>query len=739
VVGRGVLGQSGLSLEVARLLIARYDDVRFVDLAPLADPSLVAQELARVLGVRAEPGRSMLEALVAAIGARRLLVVLDNCEHVLDAAAQLVDALVRAVPGVAVLATSREPLRISGERVWWLRSLPVQPSGDVSPEAALSYDATRLFVDRAIDTDDRFTLTAANARAVADICRRLDGIPLAIELAAARVSALTPSQIAARLDDRFRLLGRGSRAVPSRHQTLAAAVQWSYDLCSPAEQALLRRLSVFAGGFTLEAAETVCAGGDLRAKDVFDALSVLVDRSLAVALRDGDAARYSLLETIRAYAAERLVEAGEEPATRDAHLAWVVAFAESMAGALSLQQVTARGVLEPTEVEHDNVRKALEWATGSCPTAALAIVAAIAPFWMMRGYTHEGRLWADTVLAANAGRRSPDLRAAVLETAGGLAITEGDVARGRVLLAEAMTIFDQLGDARSVAGALGRLVHAAIDHERDYDTAERLARESLDRCEAHADDHAVSEALGRLATVLIERGDTSGAQHLIDRALVYNREHPDDPCPSVMNAAGRVAFLAADLDIARRFLEQQLGHARERGLRVALVSPLYWLGELALIEGDVGEAEHCFSEQLAIVRTARAWRGMRLGTLGMAKVALRRKEVASARLALDQVRTMAKSLGDAVDPAYLECAAELLAAEGRLERAARLLGAADVHRATIGAPEPAAYRANNEALRSQVTSGLGAERFSAAWAAGRRPTAAAALDSAFTDGWPATH
>ncbi len=540
VVGAGGIGKTRLAVEVARRLSGAYKDVRLVELGPLSDPSLLVQQVAGACSVREEPGHALTETLAAALASRRLLLVLDNCEHVLDATASLADALLRAAPELAILATSRQPLRIGGERVWHTPTLPVPPDAATSPEAALDFDAVRLFCDRACDADERFTVNVHNVAAVAEICRRLDGIPLALELAAARISALTPAQIAVRLSDRFRLLRGGSRAAPERQQTLAAAVQWSYDLCSSSEQALFRRLSVFAGGFTLEAAETVCADDALPREEVLDLLSALVDRSLVVVQHQGDNLRYQMLETIRAYAEERLVDAGDDRAAGDADVSWAASFAESMAQDLAPQVVTLRGTLERFDLEHDNVRRALEWAAPVDSDAVLRIVAATLPFWNMRGHIEEIRRWSEFVLTS-AANGPPALRARVLQGAGGQALAQGHSERGRILLEEAGAVFRELGDERSIAYMLGALIQSAMDQDRDYEVAERLAHERVAIYLQEGDLHLSSEALSTLALVAIERGNEVMAQDLIERALHYNHEHADDPCPTVWNAAGRVA------------------------------------------------------------------------------------------------------------------------------------------------------------------------------------------------------
>ncbi|HVE95087.1 MAG TPA: adenylate/guanylate cyclase domain-containing protein, partial [Acidimicrobiales bacterium] len=328
VTGAGGCGKTRLALHAAADAIDAYPDGEwFVDLAPLSDPELVVPTLAAVLGIKETPGRDWVDTIAQRLSGHRALVVLDNCEHVIAASAELADGLLRSCPGVTVLATSREPLGVDGEVTWRVPSLTVPDErSTLAVEAMAASDAVRLFIDRATRARPNFAVTNETAPAVAQICQRLDGIPLAIELAAARVRVLSPQQIAAGLDDRFRMLGAGARTAVQRHQTLRASIDSSYDLLTERERVLFRRLAVFAGGFDLDAAEAVCADVELDRWGVLEVLVSLVDRSLVVADEDGDVTRYRMLESIRQYAVELLVSSGEQETLRDRHLERYEAF-----------------------------------------------------------------------------------------------------------------------------------------------------------------------------------------------------------------------------------------------------------------------------------------------------------------------------------------------------------------------------------------------------------------------------
>ena len=407
LTGVGGMGKTRLALQVGGEVLPRYrDGVWLCELGPLGDAELVPELVAGVLGVQQRPGHTMKESVVAACRRRELLLVLDNCEHLLDGAAQMVEALERACPGVYVLATSREGLGVSGERIMALRALAL-PSEGVSAGAAAEIDAVRLFVERAAAARDDFAVTADNVDAIAQICRRLDGIPLAIELAAARVRMMNPAEIASRLDERFRLLTGGSRTTVERHQTLRQAVDWSYDLLDSRERELLKRLGVFAGGFTLDAAEATAAGGALDVFGVLDGLGQLVDKSLVVADETDHGTRYRLLETIRQYALERLEVGGETDAVRRRHADWVSAFvaraADGLRGPDEFQWI------ERLNIELENLRVALTWAVGTgdleLAVAAIASVDSFLLFSSAFGYALAP--WGATVLALEGADTHP--------------------------------------------------------------------------------------------------------------------------------------------------------------------------------------------------------------------------------------------------------------------------------------------------------------------------------------------
>ena len=563
LTGAGGCGKTRLALRVAAEVSSLYPDgVWLVELAALTEPTLVTHAVAQAVGVREVPGRPLTDILADHLRERTSLLILDNCEHVIDAAAHVADALLRACPDVRILATSREPLRSPGETAWRVPSLSLPPPAGpaaADEDSVMQFESVRLFVERAQAARPGFELTPANGPTLQDICRRLDGIPLAIELAAARVRVFSVEQIAARLDDRFRLLTTGPRTAVPRQQTLRATVDWSYALLSEPERVLLRRLSVFAGGWTFEAAEAVASADGLQPHAVLDLLAQLVDKSLVLAEHQRGAVRYRLLETIRQYARERLDEAGEAERTRDRHLAYFLELAEEAEP--KLQGPEARAVMDRLEEEHDNLRLAIEWAvqqTGG--EAALRLSGALGWFWWVRDFHTEGRRWLARALVASPERRAARMKA--LHGAAWLAHHQRDADAARALLGESLAIARELNDRATVAWTLHCLGRVAY-----FDNAPQAAR-----------------SLGEQSLVV--------AQEVGDPSLIAWAHH----------LLGLAAYLAADDAAARAHYERSLTIRRELGFDEGISILLSLLGLVTLRQGDLGQALALYREALCIVQ-----------------------------------------------------------------------------------------------------------------------------------------
>jgi non-specific serine/threonine protein kinase len=490
LTGAGGAGKTRLALRVAAEASGDFaDGVWLVELAPLANPTLVPQAVATALGVREAPGRALTDTLTEYLHTREILLVFDNCEHLVAAAAQLTETLLQACPRLRILATSREALGLAGELAWRVPSLTLPDpdrfagAGPGAESILVEYEAVRLFLDRATFALPSFALSDQNAPTIAQICRRLDGMPLAIELAAARVRALTVEQIAERLDDRFRLLTGGSRTSLPRQQTLRATVDWSYDLLSEAERVLLHHLSVFSGGWALEAAEAVCGGDAVPSSAVLDLLVQLVDRSLVLAEPQGVEERYRLLETVRQYAREKLLEAGEANGVRDRHRDYFLSLAEQADPELrGREQLTW---LERLTREQDNLRAAIEWSLTRDPAeTALRLAGALGWFWDLRGHWSEGRAWVERCLELatpndaqpdrTATQVAPWVRGRIFLAAGILALVQTDFAAARPSLEEAIQLSRSAGDHWGVARALMSLAPVEAYQGRHGEAAAHL-------------------------------------------------------------------------------------------------------------------------------------------------------------------------------------------------------------------------------------------------------------------------
>ena len=526
LTGPGGCGKTRLAQQVATDLADAYPDgARLVELAPLTDPESVPQATADALGVREQPGGSPVDTLANTLRDKDLLLLLDNCEHLVEAAARLAETLLGVCPGLRILATSREALGAAAEAVLQVPPLSGPAPGSRPPAEDLErYEAVRLFVQRARYRNPAFVLTPQNAGSVAEICAKLESLPLAIELAAARVG-LSVEQVADRLDDSVGLLTSGSRTAVARQRTLRGALDWSYDLLSGPERALFRRLSVFAGGWTLEAAEVVGPDDEVEAGDVVDVLSQLVDKSLVVAEASGEGAvRYRMLEPVRQYASERLLQDDGREAARRRHAGWCLAFVESAES--GLRGMDQASWVARTKREHANVRAALGWSLDAEPETALRLASMTGYFWYRYGHIAEGYRWLEAVLARTEGLETA-ARAKVLRFAGVLAEESGHYERAQRLHERGLELYRRLDDREGVASSLtslGALKFAVGDLER----AVALTRESLALKRELGDERGLMSSRNNLGEMLQAAGDLRGAQALFEENLKSDRRVADE-------------------------------------------------------------------------------------------------------------------------------------------------------------------------------------------------------------------
>jgi predicted ATPase/DNA-binding CsgD family transcriptional regulator len=557
LTGIGGVGKTRLALQVARTLARAFPDgVWLVELDQVHDEGLVAQAIADALGMGDVPGPSAPAALVEHLAERDLLVVLDNCEHLIEAVATLVETLLRGCERLRILVTSRESLRTEGETVLVVPSLSTPDSGQVVPLGKLArYEAAALFVDRARSAVPTFELTEANAAAVTEICSRLDGLPLAIELAAARLRVLTPDQINARLRNRFALLTSGSRGRPSRQQTLRACIEWSFELCSGAEQRLWTRLSVFAGGFELDAVASICAGDDLGEADVPDLLGALVDKSILIRDQTATVVRFRMLETLCHFGAERLKDSGEQPKRRRRHRDWY----EQLVVRAHADWLGPRQAhwLQRLDRERPDIRASLEFSLREPgeSISALRISADLHAYWIIRGLTSEARLWLGRALAqGQSGPSSERLEAAYTATV--LAAVQGDLTAATPQAEHAHDLAALIGDPRS--HAIASLATAAVAlHSGNLAQAVTLLQRALEVFEAEGDLYWTAMTLAGLARVNGFLGDTRAA------ARYYTALRSHSPScewlqSEALGALGLGLWKNGDTDQARRRLTDSL-------------------------------------------------------------------------------------------------------------------------------------------------------------------------------------
>ena len=669
ITGPGGSGKTRLSLEIGARLLSEYPDgVWLVEFAHLADPARVPQVLATALSVREEADRPLLVTLVDHLRPKRVLLLLDNCEHLIDACAGLADTLLRGCPEVKILPSSREALGLTGEVVFRVPPLSL-PDSRIVPalERLAEYEAVRLFVDRAIAVKPDFTLTDDTAAAVVQICRRLDGIPLAIELAAARVRTLSVQQITAHLDERFRLLTGGSRTALPRHQTLRGLIDWSYGLLSEAERELFRRVSVFVGGWTLEASVAVCAGVDVDRYDIVELLGRLVDKSLCLIDGEGSDPRYRLLETIRQYGFEKLAETSEGQVVRARHRDFYLGFAEDAEPRLQGPEQVAW--LQRLEADHDNLRAALRWSLDCDETeAALRLGSALSLFWDTHGYVREGREWLDELLAHARERPTSTVttrralgkvldaasrtrarwsefpqatefltqglavwrelgdKRGIAEALNNLAVgatQSGDRVRARVLVAESLALFRELSDKRGTAHALNNLAEI-LRGEGDLPGARALFEESVPLFEAIEERRGLSHALDNLGGILTAQGDYGPAEALYSRSRRLAEELGDNHAvATALRSLGGVAHHRGDHERARSFYEDSVARFREMGDGFCLAKSLIGYALTSHEMGDHEQARVLGDQGLALLREAGAKGELapRLGQLGAAALA----------------------------------------------------------------------------------------------------------------------
>ena len=753
LTGAGGSGKTRLAVQVAADVLEDYaDGAWWVELAALTDPSLVPQTVAAVLTLREQPGRPLIETLVDHLRPRASLLVLDNCEHLLAACAQLVDGLLRGCPRLNILVTSREGLGIAGETLYPVPSLPVPDPQQVLPfQQLIQYEVVQLFAARATAVLPTFRVTQQNAQAVVQICRRLDGIPLAVELAAARVKVLPVEQIASRLDDQFRLLTGGSRVALARHQTLRAAMDWSHNLLSSQERAMLRRLSVFAGGWTLDAAEAVCIGDDVIASEVLDLLTRLVDKSLVVAEEHDGRGRYRLLETIRQYGRDRLMESGDAEHVRTRHRDFFFVLLEEAGLRLGWHAGEEAGPglgwhagpeqaswLDQLEAEYDNLRAAMEWALGTgSMEAILGPFKILTEFRDTRGYWSEQLQSLEPVLSATIGTFSP-LRAWALEAAGTAVRRFGGIGRAIALLEEAIAINRALENKKGLADSLMRL-GVVVYRQGDYRRAAALFEESVSLSESDdkGDKGRLAFTLYLLGVVARLRGDYRKAEALCKESLVLNRAlGRTSYVGHALDGLGLVALCQGEYERANSLCEEALALAKQGGYKYGTFSFLNSLGLIACAKADYVRATAMCEEGLSLARKLGEKGGVARALNVLARVAFYRGEHNRATALHRESLVIFRALGEKLGIAQCLERLGVVAANSAPERAARLFSAAVGLREAIDAPLPPFEMTEYDSTVNSVRAALPAAALAAAWSEDRAMTLEQAIEYALENSHP---
>jgi predicted ATPase/class 3 adenylate cyclase len=720
LTGPGGTGKTRLALQVAaELSDLEWRGIYFVDLAPVSDSTQVIPTIASTLGLREERSRSPLECLKEEIDQNRLLLLLDNFEQVLDAAVRVSELLV-ACPQLKIMVTSRAVLRVRAEREFAVPTLRLPDSAQMPDlEALLQYEAIVLFVQRTQAVVPEFRLTDMNAPAVVEIVRRLDGLPLAIELAAARMKLLSPEALLARLNQPLQVLTSGVRDVAARQQTLRNTIAWSYNLLDAQERALFRRLSDFVGGCTLGAIEAVYGALGNATGLILDIVDSLVDKSL-LQLREpgkGEEPRFAMLETIREYGLELLVASGELESVREAHAMYFLELSER--ADLDLSASDSPEWLDRLEQEHDNLRAAMHWSLEDIERReqiALRMGGALRSFWYVRGYLSEGLDFLERAMMGSNEVEEPT-RAAALYAAARLYEVRGDYDRAEPFLVKSLVLYRELGNPERIAYALH--LQADIAWRRGIlDMARSLAEESLAVFRELGDRGAIASLLLHLGALAADQGEYARARDLLEESLAINRELGDkgNIPDSLFNLARAYFFSGSELGAARVLLEESLSLFRQLSDKESIGYCLCLLGLLTLEQGDVTTARSLVEQSVALFKERRQAHGMALSTSAMATVIAAQGDNAVARALYDAALTEARKAGDKLIIASgLEGLSRVLVALGEYERAVQLRAAAETLREAIGAPMPAVERPADEQAAKVAREWLGEEAFAVVW------------------------
>ena len=685
LIGPGGTGKTRLSIQLGAQLLSNFKDgVWLVEFAPISDPSLVMQTIASVFDIGEVPGAPLKMLVHDFVREKHLLLILDNCEHLVEASARVADEILHVAPKVKIIVSSREALGINGETVYRVPSLSTPNQDEVTKEAALGFESVMLFVERASASNPKFHLTDENASFVAQICSRLDGIPLAIELAASRITVFSPEQIAKRLDDRFKLLTGGSRTALPRQQTLRALIDWSYGLLSEGEQPLLRRLSVFAGGWTFEAAETICNN-----VDVLEHLPQLVNKSLVTVNDEGGEPRYFLLETIRQYAREKLLEGGEGEGTRERHLAYFLEMAETAFPEMLTREKELQWIRK-LEIEYDNIRVAINWGIANNPIATMRLVRSLTYLFIVTSYAMEGHRWGKAVLE----------QVNLLVANGKILTAEEEIHMARLIAAMSIMSFS-MGDNQATAMEAEQATTLLRTLGDKWTLALTLAYHSA----------------GKLAT-----GKFKEAIASVDEVLELAEELGDNYIlASALSAASGVEFMVRrDFDKTDALLEKAGELFKEHGSRWSYAITVYGFGSLLRLQGRFQKAREKYKIAMETMQAMDSMRNVVMIKSDLAHILRQEGNYPEAISSYRETINEWQRMGHRAAVAHqMECLAFMAKSQEQVEKATKLLGAAEALRQKIGIAMAPYEREEYEREVADLKANMDGKEFASLWAEGR--------------------
>jgi predicted ATPase/DNA-binding CsgD family transcriptional regulator len=742
LTGPGGVGKTRLSLQVATDLLADFaDGVYFVPLAPISVSDLVVARISWTFGVKETGERSLFDLLKTYLQDKHLLLLLDNFEQVVSAAPQLSE-LATVCPHLKMLVTSRAVLHIRGEHEFLVPPLALPDLTDLAEHETLSrYAAVALCLERARAVKPDFQMTPANTRAIAEICVRLDGLPLAIELAAARVKVLPPQTLLARLGHRLEILTGGGRDAPARQQTLRNTLDWSYDLLDVQEQRLFRRLSIFVGGCTLEAIESVCSTFHEGMFHVLDGVASLIDRSLLRQMELGEERRLVMMETIREYGLEALVAHGEVKSARQAHAMYYLQLAEEAEpGLLGPQQALWS---ERLEREYDNLRAALQWllaqaedneagqSIGDVKEMALRLVGALSWFWWARGHLTEGRNFLERTLAVSEDVEASSIGAKALFAAANMAFVQSDYNRAVALCEGSLALYRELGDKRGIALSLYPLGNVAWSRG-NMALARTLKEEALALHRELSDTRYVALSLFSLGLLDASQGEYARARALFEESLAIDRklQNKRGVAHTLSQLAQLLFVTQADPATIKPLIEESLAHAQEVGFKEGTAAYYCVSGQMALSQGDLVAARSLAEKGVALYQEIGHRHGIAKSLSLLGKVVATEGDYAAAQTLFEQCLAISGELGEKwVAAVYLVELGEVVAAQHQFAWAAQLWGASESLRDAIGIPIPSVELADYERSVSSARVHLGERAFAAAWTQGRSMAPEQALDA----------